>query len=157
MPLGTEVGLGPGDTVLDGDPAPPTERGTAAPAPHFSAHFALVRSPISATAELLFSCSRCYHAAHDGRVRGRDSSSFTCARQSATDFGMFGLSVKTESLQIQRLHSLASNVILVNSSGYFSCTTVYRYIHRRAPINSGRRKLVYLRARLRPHCKCGAV
>jgi len=23
MPLGTEVGLGPGDTVLDGDPAPP--------------------------------------------------------------------------------------------------------------------------------------
>jgi len=23
MPLGTEVGLGPGDVVLDGDPAPP--------------------------------------------------------------------------------------------------------------------------------------
>ena len=23
MPLGTEVGLGPGDIVLDGDPAPP--------------------------------------------------------------------------------------------------------------------------------------
>jgi len=23
MPLGMEVGLGPGDTVLDGDPAPP--------------------------------------------------------------------------------------------------------------------------------------
>jgi len=23
MPLGTEVGLGPGDNVLDGDPAPP--------------------------------------------------------------------------------------------------------------------------------------
>jgi len=29
MPLGTEVGLGPGDIVLDGDPAPP---------PQFSAH-----------------------------------------------------------------------------------------------------------------------
>jgi len=29
MPLGTEVGLGPGDFVLDGDPAPP---------PQFSAH-----------------------------------------------------------------------------------------------------------------------
>jgi len=29
MPLGTEVGLGPGDVVLDGDPAPP---------PQFSAH-----------------------------------------------------------------------------------------------------------------------
>ena len=32
MPLGTEVGLGPGDSALDGDPAPPpTERGTAPP------------------------------------------------------------------------------------------------------------------------------
>jgi len=36
MPLGAEVGLGPGDIVLDGDPAPFTERGTAAH-PHFSA------------------------------------------------------------------------------------------------------------------------
>ena len=33
MPLGMEVGLGPGYIVLDGDPAP--ERGTA---PQFSAH-----------------------------------------------------------------------------------------------------------------------
>ena len=53
IPLGTEVGLGPGHTVLDGEPAPPTERATAAP-PHFSAHFALAGSPISATAEFLF-------------------------------------------------------------------------------------------------------
>jgi len=52
MPLGTEIGHGQGDIVLDGDPAPPTERGTADP--HFLAHFALARSPISATAELLF-------------------------------------------------------------------------------------------------------
>jgi len=37
IPLGTEVGLGQGNIVLDVDPAPPTERGTAAP-PHFSAH-----------------------------------------------------------------------------------------------------------------------
>jgi len=29
--IGTEVGLGPGHIVLGGDPAPPTERGTAAP------------------------------------------------------------------------------------------------------------------------------
>jgi len=29
-PLGTEVDLGPGQIVLDGDPAPPSERGTAA-------------------------------------------------------------------------------------------------------------------------------
>ena len=28
MPLGREVGLIPGDTVLDGDPAPSTDRGT---------------------------------------------------------------------------------------------------------------------------------
>jgi len=55
MPLGTEVGLGPGDIALDGNPAAPTERGKVAhqPPPHFSAHFALVRLPISA-AELLF-------------------------------------------------------------------------------------------------------
>ena len=32
MPVHTEVGLSPGDIVLDDDPAPPpTERGTAAP------------------------------------------------------------------------------------------------------------------------------
>jgi len=31
IPLGTEVGLRPDDIVLDGDPALPTERGTAAP------------------------------------------------------------------------------------------------------------------------------
>jgi len=52
MPLGTEVGLGAGDIVLDGDPAPPTERDTSAPST-FSAPFALARSPISATAKLL--------------------------------------------------------------------------------------------------------
>ena len=33
MPLGMEVGLGPGDFVLDGDPAPLPKRG-----PQFSAH-----------------------------------------------------------------------------------------------------------------------
>ena len=27
MPLGMEVGLGPGDFVLDGDPAPPPQKG----------------------------------------------------------------------------------------------------------------------------------
>jgi len=29
MPLGMEVGLGPGDPVFDGDPAPPRKKGTA--------------------------------------------------------------------------------------------------------------------------------
>jgi len=38
MPLSMQVGLGPGDIVLDGDPTPPTpcKRGTAALS--FSAH-----------------------------------------------------------------------------------------------------------------------
>jgi len=58
MPLGTDVGLGPGDSVLDGDPAP-TERGTAA-ATFRPMSVVAKRSPISATAELLFGygCSR---------------------------------------------------------------------------------------------------
>ena len=38
MSLGAEVGLGPGDILLDGDPAiPPQKRGTAPP-PHISTH-----------------------------------------------------------------------------------------------------------------------
>ena len=48
----TEVGLGPGDIVLDGDPAPLTERGTAA-ASFRPMSIAAKRSTISATAELL--------------------------------------------------------------------------------------------------------
>jgi len=36
MPLGMEVGLGPGHIVLDGDPAPPPEK--EAQPHHFSAH-----------------------------------------------------------------------------------------------------------------------
>jgi len=31
MPLGMEVGLGPGDIVLDGAPAPPPQKGTQKP------------------------------------------------------------------------------------------------------------------------------
>jgi len=39
MPLGTEVGLGPGNIVLDGDPAPlPKKGGGQQPLPQFSAH-----------------------------------------------------------------------------------------------------------------------
>jgi len=41
MPLGTEVGLDPGDIVLDGYPTPPLKEAQQ-PSPHFSAHFALV-------------------------------------------------------------------------------------------------------------------
>jgi len=51
MPLDTEVDLGPGDIVLDGDTAAP-ERGTAAPSFRPTSIVAK-RSPISATAEYL--------------------------------------------------------------------------------------------------------
>jgi len=47
MPRSTEVGLGPGDTVLDGNPAAPTESSTAGSAPLTFRPTALVRSPIS--------------------------------------------------------------------------------------------------------------
>jgi len=55
MPLGMELGLGPGHIVLDGDPAPP-KRGTAAPTlqPMSKLSIVVKRSPILATAELLF-------------------------------------------------------------------------------------------------------
>jgi len=52
MPLGTEVDLGPRHIVLDGDPAP-LRKGHSSPL--ISAHVSLwPRSPISATAELLY-------------------------------------------------------------------------------------------------------
>jgi len=52
MPLGMEVGLGSGDTVLDGDPAP--SRKGAQQAPTFRPMSIVAkRSPISTTAELL--------------------------------------------------------------------------------------------------------
>jgi len=52
MKLRTQVVLGPGHIVLDGDPGPPPQRGTV---PQFSVHVycgcVAKRSPISATAE----------------------------------------------------------------------------------------------------------
>ena len=51
MKLGTQVGLGTGNIVLDGDPAPPPQGGTA---PNFRPMSIVAkRSSISATAELL--------------------------------------------------------------------------------------------------------
>jgi len=47
-----EEGLGSGDIVVDGDPAPPQKRGIAAPTFQPMSVVAK-RSPISATAELL--------------------------------------------------------------------------------------------------------
>jgi len=53
-PLGTEVDLGPGHNVLDGDPAP-SRKGHSSPLPLPLCGSCLLwpRSPISATAELL--------------------------------------------------------------------------------------------------------
>jgi len=57
MPLGAEVGLGPGDIVLDGDPALPRQ-GAQQPLPTFRPMSIVAkRSPISAT---LSSCSATY-------------------------------------------------------------------------------------------------
>ena len=52
MPLGTEVGLGPGHIVLDVDPAPSRKRAQQPP-PLFGRLSSGIRSPISAAAELL--------------------------------------------------------------------------------------------------------
>jgi len=53
MPLGTEVGLSPGDIVLDRDPASLTETGTVLALPSFRLMSIVAkRSPISATAKL---------------------------------------------------------------------------------------------------------
>jgi len=54
MPLGTEVGLGPGYIVLDRELGTQLPQGKGQISPHFSAHFALARSPISQ--QLLSSC-----------------------------------------------------------------------------------------------------
>jgi len=53
MPLGTEVGLGPGDIVLDGNPALTTERATAALPTFQSMSTVAKRLPILVVAELL--------------------------------------------------------------------------------------------------------
>jgi len=42
MSLDMELGLGPGDFVLDGDPAPPSQKGGGAEPPKFSAHVFIV-------------------------------------------------------------------------------------------------------------------
>ena len=54
MPLCTEVGLVPGDIVLDGDPAPPRKGSVQQPLTSRSMSMMVKWSPISATAELLY-------------------------------------------------------------------------------------------------------
>jgi len=75
MKLGMEVGLGLGHIVLDGNPAPPTERGTELP-PNFRPMCIVVkRSPISATGELFFpkvtiTCIQFHSSNHLSKVYG---------------------------------------------------------------------------------------
>ena len=58
MPHGREVDVGPGNIVLDGDPAAPKKGHSTL---HFRSMFIVAkRSPISATAELLFSEAMSY-------------------------------------------------------------------------------------------------
>jgi len=60
VPLGTEVDLGPGHIVLDGDPAtaPPWQKGHSSPT-LFSPCLLWPRSPISATPQILFYYTNC--------------------------------------------------------------------------------------------------
>ena len=62
MLLGMGVDLGPGNIVLDADPAPPPERGTAA-ASFRPMSIVVKRSPISATAVHLLTNTE-IHSAH---------------------------------------------------------------------------------------------
>ena len=57
MPLAMEVGLGPGDIVLNVDPAPPPQKRAQQPTTFWPMSIVAKRSPISATAELLFKIS----------------------------------------------------------------------------------------------------
>jgi len=60
IPLGTEVGLSPGDTVLDGALFPPPQKKVYSP--NFQPMFIVAkRSPISATAELLLKLAVSVH------------------------------------------------------------------------------------------------
>jgi len=53
MPLGMEVDIGPGDIVLDGDPALPHEKGHSSPPQLFGPLCSGTVAPLSATGELL--------------------------------------------------------------------------------------------------------
>jgi len=65
IPLGTEVDLGPGDIVLDGDPAPPPKRDTAPNFRPVSVWPNSRPSQLLLTAEhLLFSCAACVEHMH---------------------------------------------------------------------------------------------
>jgi len=91
---GMELGFGPGHIVLDGDPAPPKEGGGAQQPPTFRLMSVVAkRSPISATAELM------YTKADNGLVDCR------------SHVNMF-----TQMYGLQRSASVDSVVVLVRTS-----------------------------------------
>jgi len=63
MSFGMVVNLGPGHIVLDGTQLP---HGKGHSSPHFSAHFALALSPVSATAEIVVFSSFRYFFCYGG-------------------------------------------------------------------------------------------
>jgi len=67
MPLGTDVDLGPGHIMFDGNPAPPG-KGTAPPLSFWPMSVVAKRSPISATAELLLNFAVCRDFQNGGRL-----------------------------------------------------------------------------------------
>jgi len=80
MPLGTEVALGPGDIVLDGNPAPP-RKGAQQPPTFRPVSIMEKRSLISATAELLL----LQYTDKFGRLTDIEKESFRPAPKAVTD------------------------------------------------------------------------
>ena len=71
MLLGTEVGLGAGDLVLDGDPFP--TKGAQQPPTFRPMSIVPKRSPISATAELLLDILTLLDPTSSSTVRGQEN------------------------------------------------------------------------------------
>ena len=79
MPLGTEVGLGLRDIVFDLDPAIPRKRADR-PHPIFGPCLLWPRSPISATAELVYYFLLIAFEMNKRKIKRIASTEFTIAR-----------------------------------------------------------------------------
>jgi len=76
MALDTEVGLNPGDIVLDGDPAPFPKKG-AEPPPQFSAHFYCRQTAGCINMSRPTECRYCRYPATKGGCHGNHFSAFS--------------------------------------------------------------------------------
>jgi len=108
MLLGKEVGLGPGDIVLDGDPAPPHGKGHSSPCPIFwPMSIVAKRSPISAIAEFLFDCD-CRDTYHvKCMILGTLQSKYSSARVSSVIEELFNFN------NIHNLNFLETQVLVL--------------------------------------------